>query len=174
MGLVCFLGLVALLLAVIPLVAILPILLYIGIVIGAQAFEATPKAHAPAVILAIIPNLASWAQTLVDGALNAAGTSAAKVGMDALAGSGLVYHGMKLLGGGAILAGMILGAIAACIIDHDFRKAALYAVAGGVLSWFGFIHGAKLGLCESSEVALGYLLLALICWFMAQRGRATA
>jgi AGZA family xanthine/uracil permease-like MFS transporter len=38
-GLVCFLGLVALLLAVIPLVAILPILLYIGIVIGAQAFD---------------------------------------------------------------------------------------------------------------------------------------
>src|SRR5262245_1092410 len=67
-GLVCFLGLVAMLLAVIPLVAILPILLYIGIVIGAQAFDATPKAHAPAVILAIIPNLAAWAQTLVDGA----------------------------------------------------------------------------------------------------------
>src|SRR5262249_59998165 len=43
-ALVCFLGLTALLLAVIPLVAILPILLYIGIVIGAQAFDATPKA----------------------------------------------------------------------------------------------------------------------------------
>src|SRR5204862_7923 len=37
-GLVCFLGLTALLLAVIPLVAILPILLFIGLVIGAQAF----------------------------------------------------------------------------------------------------------------------------------------
>src|SRR5271155_3460649 len=35
----CFLGLAALLLAVIPLVAILPILLYIGFVIGAQAFQ---------------------------------------------------------------------------------------------------------------------------------------
>ena len=42
----------ALLLAVVPLVAILPILLYIGLVIGAQAFEATPNRHAPAVILA--------------------------------------------------------------------------------------------------------------------------
>ena len=81
---------------------------------------------------------------------------------------------MELLGGGAILAGMILGAIAAFIIDHDFRKAAVYAVAGGVLSWFGFIHGAKLGLGESPEVALGYLLLALICWFMARRDQASA
>ena len=38
-SLVCFTGLTALLLAVVPLVAILPILLYIGLVIGAQAFE---------------------------------------------------------------------------------------------------------------------------------------
>jgi AGZA family xanthine/uracil permease-like MFS transporter len=171
-GLVCFLGLVALLLAVIPLVAILPILLYIGIVIGAQAFDATPKAHAPAVILAIIPNLAAWAQTLVDGALNAAGTSAEKVGMQALAGSGLVYRGMELLGGGAILAGMILGAIAAFIIDRDFRKAALYAVVGAILSYVGFIHGAKLGLGESPQVALGYLLLAVVCWGATLRAKA--
>ncbi len=170
-GLVCFLGLVALLLAVIPLVAILPILLYIGIVIGAQAFDATPKAHAPAVILAIIPNLAAWAQTLVDGALNAAGTSAEKVGMQALAGSGLVYRGMELLGGGAILAGMILGAIAAFIIDHDFRKAAVYALVGALLSYVGFIHGAKLGLGESPQVALGYLLLAIVCWIATRRAR---
>jgi AGZA family xanthine/uracil permease-like MFS transporter len=168
-ALVCFLGLVALLLAVIPLVAILPILLYIGVVIGAQAFQATPREHAPAVILALIPNLASWAQTQVDGALNAAGTSATKVGMMALAGAGVVYRGMELLGGGAILAGMILGAIAAFIIDRDFTRAAIYSLAGGVLSFFGFIHGAKLGLGESSEVALGYLLLAVICWGLARR-----
>jgi len=168
-GLVCFLGLVALLLAVIPLVAILPILLYIGVVIGAQAFQATPREHAPAVILALIPNLASWAQTQVDGALNAAGTSAAKVGMAALGGAGVVYHGMELLGGGAILAGMILGAVAAFIIDRAFNRAAIYGLAGAVLSYFGFIHGAKLGIGESSGVALGYLLLAAICWGFARR-----
>ena len=62
-ALVCFLGLTALLLAVVPLVAILPILLYIGLVIGAQAFTASPAKHAPAVVLAIIPNIAAWAQT---------------------------------------------------------------------------------------------------------------
>jgi adenine/guanine/hypoxanthine permease len=168
-ALVCFLGLIALLLAVIPLVAILPILLYIGVVIGAQAFQATPREHAPAVIFALIPNIASWGHVLVDGALNAAGTSAEKVGMAALAGSGVVYRGMELLGGGAILAGMILGAVAAFIIDRDFHRAAVYALAGAVLSYFGFIHGAKLGIGESSGVALGYLLFALICWVLARR-----
>ena len=59
-ALVCFLGLTALLLAVVPLVAILPILLYIGLVIGAQAFQAMPAKHAPAVVLAMIPNIAAW------------------------------------------------------------------------------------------------------------------
>ena len=79
-ALVCFLGLTALLLAVIPLVAILPILLYIGLVIGAQAFQASPAKHAPAVVLALIPNIAEWAKTQIDGALGAAGTSPPRSG----------------------------------------------------------------------------------------------
>src|SRR4029078_9166509 len=83
-ALVCCLGLTALLLNVIPLVAILPILLYIGLVIGAQAFQASPTSHAPAVVLAIIPNIAEWAKINIDGALAAAGTAADKVGIAAL------------------------------------------------------------------------------------------
>jgi AGZA family xanthine/uracil permease-like MFS transporter len=162
-ALVCFLGLTALLLAVVPLVAILPILLYIGLVIGAQAFQASPKEHAPAVVLAIIPNVAAWGQTQVDGALAAAGTAAAKLGYDKLASTGVVYHGMELLAGGAVLAGLVLGAMAAFIIDRRFQAAAAYAFAGAVLAFFGFIHGAQLGVAVSPLVALGYALFALVC-----------
>ena len=61
--------------------------------------------------------------------------------MDKLGGTGVVYHGMELLGGGAVLAGLILGAIAAFIIDREFERAAIYALAGAVLAFFGFIHG---------------------------------
>ena len=93
-ALVCFLGLAALLLAVIPLVAILPILLYIGLVIGAQAFQVTPTNHAPAIVLALIPNIAEWAKTQIDGALAAAGTSAAQLGPAKLAATGVLYKGL--------------------------------------------------------------------------------
>ncbi|HKO06526.1 MAG TPA: regulator [Alphaproteobacteria bacterium] len=172
-ALVCFLGLTAFLLAVVPLVAILPILLYIGLVIGAQAFQASPAKHAPAVVLAIIPNIAAWGQLQVDGALNAAGTSAAKVGIGKMAGSGVIYHGMELLGGGAVLAGLVLGAIAAFIIDREFNKATIYAFAGAVLSYFGFIHGLQLQFGASPEVALGYLLLGLICYGLGMREAKT-
>jgi adenine/guanine/hypoxanthine permease len=166
-ALVCFLGLTALLLAVVPLVAILPILLYIGLVIGAQAFQAVPSKHAPAVVLALIPNIAAWGQTQIDGALNAAGTNAAQLGMDKLMSTGVVYQGMQLLGGGAVLAGLMLGAIAVFIIDREFMKATAYALVAAVLSFFGFIHGAQLAWMASPMVALGYLLLAGICFTAA-------
>jgi len=169
-GLVCFLGLTALLLAVIPLVAILPILLYIGLVIGAQAFQAVPLRHAPAVILAILPNIAGWAQTQIDNALGAAGTTAEAIGYDKLAMNGVIYHGMALLGGGAVLAGLILGAIAAFIIDRKFGWAAVYAGAGAVFSFFGFIHGTSLGWGNSAPVALGYVMIAGICLVFSRKG----
>src|SRR4051794_7152537 len=173
-GLVCFLGLVALLLAVIPLVAILPILLYIGIVITSQAFEHTPIRHAPAIVLALIPNLASYVQNQIDSALNAAGTSAGKVGMAALNQAGVVYAGMASLGGGAILAGMVLGAIAAFVIDRDYRSATIYALAGAALSLIGFIHGTQLGITSSTmQIALGDLLLAGVVYGLS-RGAAPA
>jgi AGZA family xanthine/uracil permease-like MFS transporter len=162
-ALMCFLGLFGLLGALIPLPAIVPILLYIGLLIGAQAFVAVPKAHAVAVVLAIIPNVASWATGQIDNVLNAAGTSAAKVGNDALAKAGVVYDGLKALGGGAILAGMLLGAIAAFVIDRRYYWAAGYCVAGAVLSFIGLIHGEQVAWGASPGVALGYLFAALVC-----------
>ncbi|HYM92200.1 MAG TPA: regulator, partial [bacterium] len=159
-ALVAFLGLVALLLALIPIQALVPILLFIGLVIGAQAFQATPARHAPAVVLALLPNIALWAKTLVDDALGAAGTDAAKLGLDKL-GTGDIYHGMALFGGGAVLAGMVLGALAAFVIDRDFHRAAVAALSGAVLSFVGLINGAgPVGLDVSPDVTLGYLLMA--------------
>ena len=69
-------GVIALISTIIPLIAISPILLYIGMLIGAQAFQSTPKTHAPAIVLGLTPHLAAWCKTLMDGALGAAGTSA--------------------------------------------------------------------------------------------------
>src|SRR5207249_5919526 len=72
--LLCWFGTISAMLALIPSVAILPILLYIGMLIGSQAFQETPKRHAPAIVLSLTPHLANWAITLINGALAAAGT----------------------------------------------------------------------------------------------------
>src|SRR5579859_3367423 len=91
-----WLGVISLLLSLIPVVAILPILLYIGMLVGAQAFQTTPAKHAPAIVLALTPHLAAWGKTLVDGALTAAGTDAATVGLDKLGGTGVLYQGLDV------------------------------------------------------------------------------
>jgi adenine/guanine/hypoxanthine permease len=153
-------GVISLMVNLIPVVAISPILLYIGMLIGAQAFQETPKSHAPAIVLALTPHLAAWGKLQIDNALGAAGTNAQAVGYDKLGQVGVLYEGLATLGGGAILGGLILGATAAFVIDRQLVKAAGFALAGAVLTFFGFMHGEAIGLGESPVVALSYLSVA--------------
>ncbi len=153
-------GVISLMSALIPVIAISPILLYIGMLIGAQAFQETPKAHAPAIVLALTPNLAAWGKLLIDNSLGAAGTSAAAIGPEKLGQVGVLYDGLAILGGGAILGGLVLGAVGAFIVDRDFTKAAGFAAAGAVLTFFGFMHGEAIGVGRTPLVALSYLLVA--------------
>jgi AGZA family xanthine/uracil permease-like MFS transporter len=166
-ALLCFLGMFGLLGAIFPIPAIVPILLYIGLLIGAQAFQFTPKAHAAAVVAALIPNIAAWATGQMDNVLAAAGTSAAEVGDEALEGAGVVYSGLLVLGQGAILAGLVLGAIVAFIIDKRFLRAGIFALVGSVLSFVGLIHGEKVEWNANGQVALGYLFVAVVCGLFA-------
>jgi len=159
-------GVIALLLALVPVVAILPILLYIGMLIGAQAFQTTPKSHAPAIVLALTPHLAAWAKTLMDGALGAAGTSAAAIGFDKLGNVGVLYRGLEIMGGGAILTGLVLAAVGVFVIERKLAQAAGFAAAGAVLTYFGFMHGEAVGVGGGAgvtpSVALAYAAVAVL------------
>jgi AGZA family xanthine/uracil permease-like MFS transporter len=153
-------GIISLMLALVPLVAILPILLYIGMLIGAQAFQTTPPSHAPAIVLALTPHLAAWCKTLMDGALTAAGTSAAAIGFDKLGNVGVLYRGLEVMAGGAILTGLVLAATAIFVIERKFAHAAAFALAGAVLTFFGFMHGESIGIAVTPSVALAYAVVA--------------
>jgi len=166
-------GAISLLLAIVPVVAISPILVYIGMLIGAQAFQTTPPKHAPAIVLAFTPHLAAWCKTLMDGALGAAGTSAAAIGFDKLGANGVLYQGLEVLGGGSILVGLVLGAIATFVIEREFVKASAFALTGAVLTYFGFMHGQAVGvghgLGVTPSVTLGYLIVAGFLLALARR-----
>ncbi|MBV8287893.1 MAG: regulator [Hyphomicrobiales bacterium] len=166
--LLTWLGIAALISSLVPVVAILPILLYIGMLIGSQAFQETPKSHAPAIILAMMPQIAAWGKTMIDSALGAAGTNATAVGLDKLAGGGVLYHGLETLGGGATLAGIILGAVTVFIIERQLDKAGWFAMAGALLTFFGFIHGEEIGVGQSLTVALSYLGVAAMMFGFAR------
>jgi AGZA family xanthine/uracil permease-like MFS transporter len=166
-------GVIAVLLALVPVVAISPILLYIGMLIGAQAFQTTPLRHAPAIVLAFTPHLAAWGKLQIDTMLGAtltaaqaAGLAADKVGevktaaIASLPQQGVLYHGLEVMGGGSILGGLVLGAIGVFIIDREFSKAAGFALAGAVMTWFGFMHGEAVGFGVTPGVALAYVVVA--------------
>ncbi len=169
-----WLGIISVMSALIPVVAISPILLYIGMLIGSQAFQETPKSHAPAIVLALTPHVAAWGKVQIDNALGAAGTNAGAVGLDKLGQNGVLYHGLAVMGGGSILGGLILGAIAVFIIEHQFMKASAFAAAGAVLTFFGFMHGEAIGFGQTPLVAISYLGVAGILLGCAKFGSVTA
>jgi AGZA family xanthine/uracil permease-like MFS transporter len=157
-------GVISLMLAVIPVVAISPILLYIGMLIASQAFQTTPKEHAPAIALSLTPHLAAWAATLLSGALGAAGMMYPAVHapefIGKMAQNGVLFHGLEVMGGGSILTGLVLGAIGVFIIDRKFLNASYFAAAGAVLTFFGFMHGEQIGIAVTPSVATAYAIVA--------------
>ncbi len=171
----CWLGIVPVMLALIPVVAILPILLYIGMLIGSQAFQETPRRHAPAIVLAFVPNVAAWALAQVKGALSAAGITSVDDALQAkMAGEGVLFHGLEVLGGGAVLAGLVLAATTVFIIERQLWRAAAFAGAGAVMTFFGLMHGERIGLAQSPSVAASYLLVALFLAACAKFARMPA
>ncbi len=77
---------------------------------------------------------------------------------------GIMYHGLSILGGGSILAGVILGATTTFIIDREFSKAAGFAAAGGVLTFFGLMHGEEVGAFENPTVVVAYFAVATVLY----------
>ncbi|MBS0639559.1 MAG: hypothetical protein JSS43_06780, partial [Proteobacteria bacterium] len=53
--------------------------------------------------------------------------------------------------------------------DQKFERASAFALAGAVLTFFGFIHGPEgIGFASSPAVAISYLAVAGILFFLAR------
>jgi len=138
--------------------------------IGSQAFQESPHKHAPAVVMAIIPSLAAWGKLQIDNSLGSvAGIHQITPEMIAsMAQTGILYHGLAILGGGSILAGVVLGAITTYIVDRNFKMAGAFAASGGVLTFFGLMHGEAIGINQTPTVALSYLVVSGILFGCAK------
>ncbi len=139
----CLAGGVAPVLTVIPLEATVAILLWIGIIITAQAFQEVPKSHALAVALGLVPSLAAWALTLVEATIRAAGAPYAET--LARFGKNLYIAGAIALSQGFLVTSMLFSAILVFIIERRFAKASLWMAAAALLSAVGVIHAGAIG-----------------------------
>jgi len=181
-------GLTSLINALVPMEAGMAIVLWIGIIITAQAFQATPSAHAPAVAIGLFPAISAWGVLVLTQALGAAGVATGDAGLAArvLAApaafqqSGLQLDGLLALSQGFMVTCMVWSAVSAYLIDESFRRAALWAVIGAVAAFFGFVHAGSLtpaggvydiGFATGWRWSVGYLLCALF-FIVVDRWRA--
>lgn len=165
--LLCLFGGVTLVLKIVPLEATLGILLWVGIIITAQAFQEVPRKHALAVAFGLIPSLAAWALLLVETSLRKAGKTLFEIAPTF--GSDLYIHGVIALNQGFLLSAMVLAAMLVFVLEKDFLKAAGWMMAAAVLSALGVIHAYELtptgvqnkfGLLAAPEFALMYAFSA--------------
>lgn len=219
---VCLTGTVPLISKVVPLEAGIGIVLWIGVVITAQAFQTSPLRHAPAAAIGLFPAIAAWGATIVAGAFLAANTNPANSSLRFAAArdwpvamtqpadvasqptamrfvaateqdliesphpmlgrntqlNGFLLHGLNILERGYIFTCMILAAISAFLIDRRFYHAAMWSVAGAMLTLLGLMHAYQLSgnqvdyllafaspaegafAYRAYPVAIGYLLMA--------------
>ena len=143
---ICLTGSIGLLAYFIPIEAGMAIVLWIGIVMAAQAFQTTPRSHAPAVAIGILPGVAAWGAMMLKAGLRVGGAAAeGSQGfgphlIETLKLSDVYAHGMFALEQGFVLTAMIWSAATVCVIERKFGSAALWCLAGAAFSIVGLVH----------------------------------
>lgn len=187
MGIACLLGLFGVISQLVPIEAGMAIVLYIGLVMAGQAFQATPRRHAPAVVLGLLPGLAGWGSMLIKAGLRAGGAGVADQPFSAellvpLQQADVWATGAFALEQGQIITAMLLAAMLVFVIEQRFLAASLAAAVAAGCSWIGVIHAwrflpadtvLQLGWGVGDRWALGYLLMAMVFLLAAATDRAT-
>ncbi|MEQ5801763.1 NCS2 family permease [Halomonas sp. H10-9-1] len=154
-------GLIAALAAIIPVSVVAPILVFVGMSMIATAFQSNDTRYYPAVALAMLPYFANYVMTRFNRAAE-----------ETVAG---ISSGVVPLGQGAMFTAIFLGAMTVAVIDHQFRRAAAFAVVAAGFSFVGLMHAPKLAFNAAGDYTLGYLVMGgLFLYFAWQERRQAA
>ncbi len=189
----CLTGTVGLVSSLVPIESGIAIVLWIGVIITAQAFAAAPPHHAPAVAIGLFPAIAAWGFNVVQGAFFAAGGKSMQellVDNLKLELNGYLLHGMIIIERGYIFTCMILAAMSAFLIDRKFFTAGIWSAIAAVFAILGLTHAYQLNgsavdflfvfSAANSEameyrawpVAIGYIFMAIVFfWFGIEQRR---
>lgn len=150
----------------------------------AQAFKECKPKHYAAIAIAMVPSIADYLFTQVEAALATGSMMEGGWGIwsdvtaDNLKGfddavnellivNGAMWNGVPAVKSGAIIIGILLGAMTVFMIDKKLKSAGIVALCGAVLSLFGFIHHAQLGFYITSPFMIGWLIVAVILFILA-------
>jgi AGZA family xanthine/uracil permease-like MFS transporter len=178
---ICLTGTIAHVQWLVPLDAAMAIVLWIGIVIAAQAYTATPKHHAPAVVIGFLPAIAAWGALMIKHGLAIGSTfrpadkpMVEEAVRQQFQDVDVWLGGVFALEQGFIFTAMILSAATVMVIERRFYAAACWCLIAAALSATGLIHGYRwesgntvLALGWPGDIGtwpwvIGYSLMALL------------
>lgn len=142
-----------------PEAAVAPILVFIGIEITAQAFEATPRRHYRAIALAFLPAIACLVNIEQGLLLGNLGKSVADLTGATAAG----HRATLVLANGFIVTSLLWGAAFAYLIDHRLKRAAISVLACAAATLVGIIHSPL----ESGAMFLPWSPPERLVWHLA-------
>lgn len=142
-----------------PEAAVAPILIFIGIEITAQAFEATPRRHFKAVALAFLPAIAYLVQIEFGLMLASLGKKAADLTGDLV----VTYRSTVVLGNGFIVTSLLWGGGFAALLDHTTGRAGLFMAIAACATLCGIIHSPL----ESGALFLPWAAPDPVSWHLA-------
>ena len=145
MTVVCLTGTLAWIAWAIPIDAGMAIVLWIGMMIVAQAFDATPREHTAAVVVGLLPGIGAWGALLAKNGLRAAGLGGpAGPFTEALIGefqkNDTWIAGAFALEQGFLFTAMLLSAAVVGVIERRWTVAAAWCLCAAVLSATGLMH----------------------------------
>jgi AGZA family xanthine/uracil permease-like MFS transporter len=171
---ICLTGTLAYIAWAIPVDAGMAIVLWIGLVITAQAFQAVPRQEAPAVVVGILPAVGAWGALLAKNGMRAAGMGSP----DKPFGAQVVavfergdtwITGAFALEQGFIFSAMCLSAATVEIVARRFRHAAAWCLGAAVASALGLCHSwvftpgdTTFALTPAWPHAIGYTVMAAL------------
>src|SRR5690606_37266015 len=135
----CLLGGVAWVLKVVPMEAMIGILLWIGLIIAAQAYRDVPRNHFLGVAFGFIPTLAAWLLLTMETTLRVAGSSLFEAAAK-FTPNDIALAGVFALNQGFILSAMLFSSLLVYATERQWLRVAAWALAGSVAAWFGVIH----------------------------------
>jgi len=175
---------------VIPKATVYPILIFVGLEITSQTFQATPKRHFPALAIACIPALDALALLYTDKIFGDAAAVSRGFSAATLSDPGLRFEmqTIRMLASGFIVTSLLWASALAALIDRHLRTAAAYFAVAAMAAAFGVIHsplaGARLFLpwdatlpadarSATLQYVAGYAVVALLLvpWDWWQRRR---
>ena len=179
---ICLTGSLSLITFLVPTAAVVGIVIWIGIVISSQAFQSTPRLHAPAVVVGLLPGIAAWGAHMSKSGLRTAQMMNESAGIEtapALFSDSMLstfamqqihIAGAFAIEQGALFLAMILAAFTAAVLERRLIAAAMWCFVAALLSLCGLMHSydftisdVVMAMSPAYRWAIAYAIMGVIC-----------